>query len=45
MEDEKVEESYKKLQEVERVFRDLIFLCLLSQVILARVRKRLKEGG
>ena len=65
MEDEKVEESYKKLQEVERVFRDLkdlidirpvyhwverrvethIFLCLISQVILARVRKKLKEGG
>ena len=65
MEDEKVEESYKKLQEVERVFRDLkdlidicpvyhwiekrvethIFLCLLSQVVLANVRKKLKEGG
>jgi len=65
MEDEKVEASYKRLQEVERVFRDLkdlidirpvyhwverrvethIFLCLMSQVILARVRKKLKEGG
>ena len=65
MEDEKVERSYKRLQEVERVFRDLkdlidirpiyhwvekrvethIFLCLLSQVVLARVRKKLKEGG
>ena len=65
MEDEKVEGSYKRLQEVERVFRDLkdlidirpvyhwidrrvkthIFLCLLSQVALGQVRKRLKEKG
>jgi len=65
MEDEKVEASYKKLQEVERVFRDLkdlidirpvyhwiekrvethIFLCLLSQVVLSTVRKKLKISG
>jgi len=64
MEDQKIEERYKGLQEVERVFRDLkdlidirpvyhwierrvkthIFLCLLSQVVLARVRRKLKEG-
>jgi len=65
MEDDKVEGCYKRLQEVERVFRDLkdlidirpvyhwierrvethIFLCLLSQVVLAKVRRKLKEGG
>ncbi|TKJ44735.1 hypothetical protein CEE34_10845 [Candidatus Aerophobetes bacterium Ae_b3a] len=65
MQDDKVEEHYKKLREVEQVFRDLkdlidirpiyhwidrrvkthIFLCLLSQVVLGRVRKRLKEKG
>lgn len=65
MEDDKVEGSYKRLQEVERVFRDLkdlidirpvyhwverrvethIFLCLLSQVVLAKVRRKLKEGA
>lgn len=64
MEDQKIEETYKGLQEVERVFRDLkdlidirpvyhwierrvkthIFLCLLSQVVLASVRRKLKEG-
>ena len=65
MEDEKVEESYKRLKEVERVFRDLkdlinirpvyhwverrvkthIFLCLLAQVVLSTVRKKLKRKG
>lgn len=65
MQDDKVEEHYKRLREVEQVFRDLkdlidirpiyhwidrrvkthIFLCLLSQVVLGRVRKRLKEKG
>ncbi|MFQ6052542.1 MAG: IS1634 family transposase [Methanosarcinales archaeon] len=65
MEDYDIEVHYKKLQEVERCFRDLkelievrpvchwkdrrvethIFLCLLAQVILAWVRKRLKEVG
>ena len=65
MKDEKVEGSYKRLQEVERVFRDLkdlidirpvyhwiekrveshIFLCLLSQVVLGKARRKLKEGG
>jgi len=65
LEDEKVEEHYKGLQEVERVFRDLkdlidirpvyhwidrrvethIFLCLLAQVVLGKVRRKLKEGG
>jgi len=65
MEDKKVEECYKRLKEVERVFRDLkdlidiqpvyhwierrvethIFLCLLSQVVLSKVRRKFKEGG
>ena len=65
LEDEKVEEHYKGLQEVEQVFRDLkdlidirpvyhwidrrvkthIFLCLIAQVVLSKVRRRLKEGG
>lgn len=65
MADDKVEGSYKRLQEVERVFRDLkdlidirpvyhwierrveshIFLSLLSQVVLGRVRRKLKGGG
>ena len=65
MEDDKVEGCYKRLQEVERVFRDLkdlidirpvyhwvekrveshIFLCLLSQVVLGKVRRKLKEEG
>jgi len=65
MADDKVEGCYKRLQEVERVFRDLkdlidirpvyhwierrveshIFLCLLSQVVLGRTRRKLKEGG
>lgn len=64
MADDKVEGCYKRLKEVERVFRDLkdlidirpvyhwierrveshIFLCLLSQVVLGRVRRKLKEG-
>jgi len=65
MEDDKVEGCYKRLQEIERVSRDLkdlidirpvyhwiekrveshIFLCLLSQVVLGKVRRKLKEGG
>jgi len=65
IEDERVEGCYKRLQEVERVFRDLkdltdiwpvyhwierrveshIFLCLLSQVVVGKVRRKLKEGG
>ena len=65
MEDDKVEGCYKRLQEIERVSRDLkdlidirsvyhwiekrveshIFLCLLSQVVLGRTRRKLKEGG
>ncbi len=65
MTDDKVEGCYKRLQEVERVFRDLkdlidirpmyhwiekrveshIFLCLLSQVVLSKVRRKLKEAG
>jgi len=65
MADDKVEGCYKRLQEVERVFRDLkdlidirpvyhwvekrveshIFLCLLSQVVLDKVRRKLKEEG
>jgi len=64
MTDDKVQGSYKRLEEVERVFRDLkdlidirpvyhwiekrveshIFLCLLSQVVLGKVRRKLKEG-
>jgi len=65
MQDEKVEEYYKRLREVEDVFRDLkdlidirpvyhwidrrvkthIFLCLLSQVVLGGVRRKLKKEG
>ncbi len=65
MKDDKVEEYYKRLREVEEVFGDLkdlidvrpvyhwieqrvkthIFLCLLSQVVLGRVRRKLKEKG
>lgn len=60
-----MEGCYKRLQEVEKVFRDLknlidvwpvyhwierrveghIFLCLLSQVVVGKVRRKLKEGG
>jgi transposase len=65
LEDKEVERNYKKLQDVERVFRDLknlldirpiyhwkdrrvkthIYLCLIAQSILGKLREQLSEIG